>query len=84
MNILILTGRFGMGHYSAANAIKEEIESCYYDMKIDIVDIVEYLVPETSQYVYGSFEVLVSKFGNIYNFFNKVMGQKCIDRKSVV
>lgn len=78
MNILILTGRFGMGHYSAANAIKEEIESCYYDMKIDIVDIVEYLVPETRQYVYGSFEVLVSKFGNIYNFFNKVMGQKCI------
>lgn len=78
MNILILTGRFGMGHYSAANAIKEEIESCYYDMKIDIVDIVEYLVPEISQYVYESFEVLVSKFGNIYNFFNKVMGQKCI------
>lgn len=42
MNILILTGRFGMGHYSAANAIKEEIESCYYDMKIDIVEKQKY------------------------------------------
>ncbi|SCJ02353.1 Processive diacylglycerol glucosyltransferase [uncultured Clostridium sp.] len=78
MNILILTGRFGMGHYSAANAIKEEIESCYSDMKIDIVDIVEYLVPETSKYVYGSFEVLVSKFANLYNLFNKAMRQKCV------
>lgn len=78
MNILILTGRFGMGHYSAASAIKEEIESCYSDMKIDIVDVVEYLVPETSKYVYRSFDVLVSKFSNLYNLFNKAMGQKCV------
>ena len=27
MKILILTGKFGMGHYQAAQAVKEELES---------------------------------------------------------
>lgn len=78
MNILILTGRFGMGHYSASEAVKQEIQKEYANANIDIVDIVEYLIPATSKFVYGSFELLVSKFGNLYNFFNKAMGQRCI------
>ena len=43
MNILILTGKFGMGHYSAAEAIKQEIEENYKDINVNIkiIDIID-------------------------------------------
>ena len=50
MNILILTGKFGMGHYSAAEAIKQEIEENYKDINVNIkiIDIIDYLFPAIS------------------------------------
>lgn len=70
MNILILTGKFGMGHYSAAEAIKQEIEENYKDINVNIkiIDIIDYLFPAISSYVYKSFDTLVSKWANLYNF----------------
>lgn len=44
MKILILTGKFGMGHYQAAQAIKEELENNPKD-DIEIIDWIEYLTP---------------------------------------
>ena len=72
MNILILTGKFGMGHYSAAEAIKQEIEENYKDINVNIkiIDIIDYLFPTISSYVYKSFDTLVSKWANLYNFIN--------------
>lgn len=72
MNILILTGKFGMGHYSAAEAIKQEIEENYKDINVNIkiIDIIDYLFPAISSYVYKSFDTLVSKWANLYNFIN--------------
>lgn len=72
MNILILTGKFGMGHYSAAEAIKQEIEENYkaINVNIKIIDIIDYLFPTISSYVYKSFDTLVSKWANLYNFIN--------------
>ena len=72
MNILILTGKFGMGHYSAAEAINQEIEENYKDINVNIkiIDIIDYLFPAISSYVYKSFDTLVSKWANLYNFIN--------------
>ena len=72
MNILILTGKFGMGHYSAAEAIKQEIEENYKDINVNIkiIDIIDYSFPAISSYVYKSFDTLVSKWANLYNFIN--------------
>ena len=72
MNILILTGKFGMGHYSAAEAIKQEIEENYKDINVNIkiIDIIDYSFPAISSYVYKSFDTLVSKCANLYNFIN--------------
>ena len=45
MNILILTGRLRMGHYSTSAAIKEEITDTMPYAEVQIVDIFDYIVP---------------------------------------
>lgn len=70
MNVLILTGKFGMGHYSVSEAIKQEIINSYQDVNIEIIDILDYLLPTVSDVVYKSFNTLVTKWSNLYNFIN--------------
>ncbi len=76
MKVLIFTGAFGMGHYSAAKAIKEEIlkERPYAD--IEIIDFLEYLLPKSGKIAYGIFNFMVSKFSFVYNFFNKIVAKR--------
>ena len=71
MNILILTGRFGMGHRSAAAAIKQELELAFPTSNINTLDLLEYLIPNLSGMIYNNFNVLVSKCSNLYNLLNK-------------
>ena len=72
MNILILTGRFGMGHYSAAEAVKQEILLNCADENVTIVDIMDYIIPSFSNLIYHSFNFLVSKCSKLYNFLNGI------------
>ena len=44
MNILILTGKFGMGHLSAANALREQLERDGHSARV--VDLFSYAMPE--------------------------------------
>ena len=39
MNILILTGKFGMGHQSAALALEEHIRSAFPQAQVRVADI---------------------------------------------
>ncbi len=71
MNILILTGRFGMGHSSATAAIKDEIECNIPSVNVQVVDIIDYLLPSTSKILYSGFNLMVSRLSNIYNIFCK-------------
>ena len=50
MNILILTGKFGMGHLSAANALREQLAQEGH--KADVIDLFEYAVPEAAPAMY--------------------------------
>ncbi len=71
MNILILTGRFGMGHYSASLSIKQQIEKEFYNADVSITDIFEYTMPNFHKAIYGGFKLLVSKANFLYNFVYK-------------
>lgn len=71
MNILILTGRFGMGHCSAAEALRQEILLKEPEAKVDVVDIIDYMLPAYSNVIYGGFNFMVSKCSGVYNFLNK-------------
>ncbi len=71
MNILILTGKFGMGHWSAAQSLRQHIleEGPH---RADVVDFVAYTLPGTSRAVYRSFSLLVAHGSGIYNTYYKM------------
>ncbi len=62
MKILILTAKFGMGHLSASNAIKEDILKFDKNADVKVVDFYEYSMPFLSKYIYKGFNLLI-KFG---------------------
>lgn len=75
MNILILTGRFGMGHIKAAEAIKEQIEKENPGSNVVTVDFIEYMFPAISKGIYKGFNFLVSRCSGLYNAINKAAGK---------
>lgn len=72
MNILILTGKFGFGHTSAANSIKEKLLLEHPEYNVQVIDFIEYLFPMISKIIYGTFNFLVNKCCTLYNFLNKI------------
>lgn len=76
MKVLIFTGAFGMGHYSAAEAVKEEILKEKPEATVIIIDMIEYIFPKLSRFIYKGFNFMVHKFSLIYNCFNKVVARK--------
>lgn len=75
MNVLILTGKFGLGHCKAAAAVKEQLQCDERVDKIEIVDIMEYLVPLISDSIYKGFARLVSGRADLYNIICKTTGK---------
>lgn len=76
MKVLIFTGAFGMGHYSAAQAVKEEILKDKPEATVIIIDMIEYIFPKLSKVIYDCFNFMVDKFSLIYNCFNKVVAKR--------
>lgn len=68
MNILILTGRFGMGHYSTAISLKQEILRDIDESHVRIIDIVDYMTPKFQKIIYSGFNLLVQRASGLYNF----------------
>ncbi|WP_303857397.1 MGDG synthase family glycosyltransferase [Aminicella lysinilytica] len=71
MNIMILTARFGMGHYKVAEAIKEDIEKNDSGINATIVDFMSFLLPETSKLIYKCYDQLVFRSARLYNAIGK-------------
>lgn len=76
MNILILTGRFGMGHYSVAEALEEEIKLDYKNVNVKTIDIIDYIFPNANKRIYELFEIMVRKYSSIYNAYSGFMDKK--------
>ena len=68
MKILILTGKFGMGHLSAAQALQEQLRQGGH--LADTVDLFEYALPERASAMYWWFNVLVTYGGMFYNLYH--------------
>lgn len=69
MNILILTAKYGMGHYTTSMSLKQELEN--ENINVEIVDFFEIIFPKIKTILYKIFNLLVSKCSTIYNFFYK-------------
>lgn len=76
MNILILTGRFGMGHYSAAEALQEEINLNYKHVNVKVIDIIDCIFPNLNNKIYGLFEIIVTRHSLLYNAYSGFMDKK--------
>ena len=61
VKILILTGKFGMGHLSAAQALQEQLRQAGH--RADTVDLFEYALPGRAAAMYWWFNVLVTYGG---------------------
>jgi len=72
MKILILTGKFGMGHYSVSKSLCEQIKSKYPNVEVVIKDVFDYALPTYSNAIYKAFNVMVNKGSVFYNQVYKI------------
>lgn len=71
VNILILTGKFGQGHYAAADALATEIKHSLDAPNIYIKDIFVHALKKKSKVLYGSFSFMIKRGSRIYNLVYK-------------
>ncbi len=70
MDILILTGKFGMGHWSAALSLRETLERDGHQARV--VDFFDYALPDVAPALYGGFKLLVTYGGGLYNLYHRM------------
>ena len=78
MKIMIVPGRFGMGHYSAAEALREELLLETPCPDVEVVDAVEALFPAFRGIVYHCFNFLVSRLPGLFNHLSRLADKKQI------
>lgn len=66
MKIWIVTSKFGQGHLSVAQALKEDFEDQGHDVIISDLLAIKY--PTTSKVIYSTFNKIICKSKHIYNF----------------
>lgn len=69
MNLMILTGKFGMGHWAASLSLKQQLERSL-GARVEVVDFFSAALPELSPALYKSFQLLVTYGGGLYNFIH--------------
>ena len=79
MKVLVLSGRFGMGHEMAANAICEQFRKLDKDTEIVKKDLLEELYPHISKLIFGGFRLMVEHCHGIYNFIYKKSGKMKVE-----
>ena len=72
MNVLILTGSFGLGHISVSKAIKQEILKTYPHSNVHIQDAIKLIAPKSYKTIYNSFNFLVKHCKGYYNIYHKL------------
>ena len=72
MRVLILTGKFGMGHYSASLSLRQELLRAFPGAQAEVVDLIAYLRPNTAQATYRWFNILVTQGSGLFNLYYKL------------
>lgn len=77
MKILILTGKFGNGHWSASLSLKEELLRQDPRVQVEVADFFAYALDEGAEAVYKGFSLLVTHGSALYNmYYNLTQNQK--------
>lgn len=69
MDILILTGKFGNGHWSASLSLREELLTQDPRSNVEVVDFFSYALDEGAAAVYKGFSLLVTHGSALYNVY---------------
>ena len=72
MNILILTGKFGMGHFSASLSLRQQLLQAFPSAQVEVEDFVAYAMPGSSEAVYKWFNLLVTRGSGLFNMYYKL------------
>ena len=72
MNILILTGKFGMGHWSASRSLQQQLRRSFPEAHVEIVDFPAYAMPNLSEAMYKCFNLLVTHGTHLFNTYYKL------------
>lgn len=71
MKLLILTGKFGMGHWAASLSLKQQLEA-HRGVQAEVTDFFSAALPELSPTLYKGFNLLVTYGGGIYNLVHRL------------
>ena len=72
MNILILTGKFGMGHWSASQSLRQQLLRAFPDADVEVLDLVAEAMPNASEAMYKCFNLLVTRGSGLFNLYYKL------------
>lgn len=72
MKILIMTGKFGMGHWSASCSLRQELLQAFPTAEITVEDFLEYAMPAGSEAMYKGFQLLVTHGSGLFNTYYRL------------
>lgn len=72
MNILILTGKFGMGHWSASQSLRQQLLHNFPDAEVEVKDFLTYALPNFAETMYKGFNLVVSHGSPLFNAYYKL------------
>ncbi|HIY22205.1 MAG TPA: UDP-diphospho-muramoylpentapeptide beta-N-acetylglucosaminyltransferase [Candidatus Flavonifractor merdigallinarum] len=72
MKILILTGRFGMGHWSASQSLCQQLTRTLPRAQVKVCDLFAYAMPNRSEALYKAFHLLVTYGSGLFNTYYRV------------
>lgn len=72
MRILILTGKFGMGHWSASQSLRQQLLRAFPGAEAEVVDLVAQAMPNASEAMYKCFNLLVTRGCGLFNLYYKL------------
>ena len=79
MTVLILTSKFGMGHYYAAEAIAAQLMADRPDDKIYVEDFMGIIAGKSSKQLYAAYSSFVARGGNVYNLIYRHYTEKATE-----
>ena len=72
MRILIVTGKFGMGHWSASQSLRQQLLRAFPGGTVEVVDLMAEAMPNASEAMYKCFDLLVTRGSGLFNLYYKL------------
>lgn len=74
MKVLIITGKFGMGHYAAALNLAEQVKGSGLAQDVRVSDLCQEAFPNSCELVYSTYSLLMKRGRLIYNSAHNTVG----------